>query len=234
MRKQYFPNPVPDDFYTGNATPHPEAGLLQDYYAWSWGDALFIVLDPFWFTPSSRSSSDNWNWTLGQEQYHWLRQTLENSPARFRFVFIHNLVGGADAQGRGGAEAAPFWEWGGRSADGSDGFAQNRPGWPAPIHQLLVENKVDIVFHGHDHFFAKQDLDGIVYQEVPQPGMPGRGRVPRSAAEYGYVSGVMFGSPGYMRITVAPDEVTAELVYSCLPASASSNRQVLYTYTILD
>ena len=50
MRKRYFPNPVPDSFYTGNATKHPEAGLLQDYYAWEWGDALFVVLDPFWFT----------------------------------------------------------------------------------------------------------------------------------------------------------------------------------------
>ena len=34
---------------------------------------------------------------------------------------------------------------------------------------LLVANKVNIVFHGHDHLFVKQDLDGIVYQEVPQP-----------------------------------------------------------------
>ena len=30
-----------------------------------------------------------------------------------------------------------------------------------------------IVFHGHDHLYARQDLDGIVYQEVPQPGTPG-------------------------------------------------------------
>ena len=235
MRKQYFANPVPDDFYAGNVTPHPVAGLLQDYYAWEWGDALFIVLDPFWFTQRPRGSNNNWNWTLGEEQYHWLRRTLENSRARFKFVFIHNLVGGADSQGRGGAEAAAFYEWGGRNADGTDGFALNRPGWPMAIHQLLVQNQVDIVFHGHDHLFAKQDLDGVVYQEVPQPGMPGGGKVPRSAAEYGYISGVMFGSPGYMRITVSPDKVTADLVYSCLPAdevAGRNNRQVLYTYEL--
>jgi predicted phosphodiesterase len=237
MRKQYFPNPVPEEFYTGNATPHPEADLLQDYYAWQWGDALFIVLDPFWFTQKPRGGSDNWNWTLGQEQCQWLQRTLEDSRARFKFVFIHNLVGGADTQGRGGAEAAPFYEWGGHNADGSDGFAQNRPGWPMPIHQLLVQNKVDIVFHGHDHLFAKQDLDGVVYQEVPQPGMPGNGNAPRNAAEYGYVTGIIFGSPGYMRITVSPDRVTADLVHSCLPeyeAANRNNRQVVYTYTISD
>ena len=237
MRRQYFPNPIPDDFYTGNATPYPEVGLLQDYYAWEWGDALFVVLDPFWFTQRPRGTSDNWNWTLGQEQYRWLQRTLEDSHARFKFMFVHNLVGGADAQSRGGAEAAPFYEWGGRNADGSDGFAQNRPGWPMPIHQLLVQNKVDIVFHGHDHFFAKQELDGIVYQEVPQPGMPGGGKVPRNAVEYGYVSGVMFGSPGYMRISVSPDRVTADLVYSRLPGDETAgrnNRQVFHTYTISD
>jgi predicted phosphodiesterase len=234
-RKQYFPNPVPDDFYTGNAAEHPVAGLLQDYYAWTWGEALFVVLDPFRFAQSQRGGSDNWVWTLGREQYQWLQRTLETSRARFKFVFLHNLVGGLDPQQRGGAEAVPFYEWGGHNADGSDGFVQHRPGWPVPIHQLLVQNKVDIVFHGHDHFFAKQDLDGIVYQEVPQPGMPGRGNVPRSAIEYGYVSGVMFGSPGYMRITVSPDKVTADLVYSCLPGDATASRgngQVAYTYTI--
>jgi hypothetical protein len=51
--KRYFPNPVLDAFYTGNATKHAEAGLLQDYYAWEWGDALFVVLDPYWFNHSS-------------------------------------------------------------------------------------------------------------------------------------------------------------------------------------
>ena len=211
-RKSYFPNPVPDSFYTGNATKHPEAGLLQDYYAWEWGDALFVVLDPFWFMQKPRGKNDNWCRTLGAEQYQWLKHTLETSKAKFKFVFIHHLVGGADEQCRGGVEAAPFYEWGGRNADGSDGFKQNRPGWPAPIHQLLVQNKVDIVFHGHDHFYAKQDLDGIVYQEVPQPGYVGNGKAPRSAAEYGYVNGTLLGSSGHMRIVVSSTQATVDYV----------------------
>jgi len=79
-----------------------------------------------------------------------------------------------------------------------------------PIHQLLITNHVNIVFHGHDHLYAKQDLDGIVYQEVPQPGDP-RGST-RSAAEYGYKSGVILGSSGYMRVTVSPSQATLEYV----------------------
>jgi hypothetical protein len=212
MRKRYFPNPLPDRFYTGNPTKHPQAGLLADYYAWEWGDALFVVLDPYWFGPPQRGQSDNWTRTLGAEQYQWLQRTLETSRARFKFVFIHQLVGGTDRQGRGGAEAAPYYEWGGRNADGGDGFQQNRPGWSAPIHQLLVQNHVSMVFHGHDHFYARQELDGIVYQEVPQPGYPGNGRPPRSASEYGYVGGTILGSPGYVRVTLSPDQARVECV----------------------
>jgi predicted phosphodiesterase len=212
MRKRYFPNPTPDKFYTGNGSRHPQAGLLEDYYAWEWGGALFITLDPFWFTQRQRGKNDNWKRTLGEEQYGWLKRTLEASKARFKFVFIHHLVGGTDAQGRGGSEAAPLFEWGGKNPDGSDGFKQNRPGWDAPIHQLLVQNHVNIVFHGHDHFYAKQDLDGIVYQECPQPGAPGNGRAPRSAAEYGYVKGTILRSSGHMRVRISPAGATVEYV----------------------
>jgi len=235
MRKRYFPNPVPDTFYTGNATKHPDAGLLQDYYAWEWGDALFMVLDPFWFTQNQRGQGGNWRRTLGAEQYQWLKRTLEASKARFKFIFIHHLVGGSDNQGRGGAEAAPFYEWGGRNQDGNDGFKQNRPGWPAPIHQLLVENKVSIVFHGHDHFYAKQDLDGVVYQEVPQPGNPGANRTPRSAEEYGYRRGTILGGSGYLRVSISAQSATVAYVQTDSAPSQGASRlggKTVHSYTI--
>ncbi len=206
MRKRYFPNPVPDDFFTGDNTPHPEAGLLEDYYAWEWGDALFVVLDPFWFTRRQRGQDDTWKHTLGSEQYEWLQRTLEKSKARFKFVFVHHLVGGIDNQCRGGAEAAGLSEWGGKNADGTDGFKEHRPGWPMPIHQMLLRNRVNVVFHGHDHLYARQELDGIVYQEVPQPGFPGEDKVPRSAAEYGYKSGVIQPGSGFVRVAISPEE----------------------------
>ncbi|NUQ63037.1 MAG: metallophosphoesterase [Pirellulales bacterium] len=225
MRKRYFPNPVPDDFYSGNAAKHPEAGLLQDYYAWQWGDALFVVLDPFWFTQKQRGKSDNWKRSIGADQYQWLQRTLETSKAKLKFIFIHHLAGGADEQGRGGAEAAGLFEWGGKNPDGTDGFKENRPGWPAPIHHLLVRNHVAAVFHGHDHLYAKQDLDGTVYQEVPQPGTPGTNKLPRTAEEYGYTSGVIMSSPGHLRVRVAPEKATVEYVRAWLPEDERSDRR---------
>lgn len=236
MRKLYYPNPLPDDFYSGNVTPDPVAGALQDYFAWHWGDALFVVLDPFW---NSRAQGGNnaanagWAWTLGQTQYEWLKQTLESSPAKFKFLFIHHLVGGGPSQ-RGGSEVASLYEWGGKNDDGSDGWAQNRRGWAAPIHKLLVDNKVSAVFHGHDHLYVKQDLDGVVYHEIPQPAFP-RYDGANSAAEYGYKSGAILGSPGYVRVRVSPDGAKVDYVRSYLLKDENAqrrNRNVSHTYTL--
>ncbi len=233
MRTKYFPNPAPDVFYSGNPTAEQNFGLLHDYYAWTWGDALFIILDPYWFTPPAKgNATDLWNPTLGSEQYQWLKTTLETSQAKWKFVFIHQLPSGTDKNGRGGVEVAPYYEWGGHNPDGSYAFDEYRPGWGLPIHQLLVTHQVTAVFHGHDHLFVKQELDGIIYQEVPQPGAA-RPNSTGSAAEYNYLTGDVLGSPGHIRVTVSPEEVTVEYVRSYLPQSekpGQKNGRVDYQY----
>ncbi len=224
QRKRYFSNPIPDGFYTGNATPDPQAGLLQNYYAWEWGDALFIVLDPFWFTTRQRGGDDNWSRTLGREQYDWLAATLSKSRAKFRFVFLHHLVGGIGREARGGAEAATLYEWGGHEPEGTDVFKSKRLGWPTPIHNLLVQNHVNAVFHGHDHLYVKQELDGVVYQEVPQPGYA-RYDNTRSASDYGYKTGTIQGSSGHLRVRVDAKHAVVEYVRAYLPADENASRK---------
>lgn len=227
MRTRYFPNPVPDGFYTGNARPDPFVGLPQNYYAWTWGDALLVVLDPFRWGQQPRGVDDNWMRTLGEDQYRWLARTLEASRARHKLVFIHHLVGGTTREGRGGAEAAPHFEWGGRSLNGADEFAARRPGWPMPIADLLRKHGVGIVFHGHDHFFARQESGGIVYQLVPQPGNPGGPAVPRFAAEAVYRDGDLLGGSGYMRVAVSPSEVRVRYI-----RTAGQAPEVAHTYRV--
>ena len=208
LRKLYFPNPTPDSFFTGNPAK------LENYYAWTWGDALFLVLDPYWPTTGGRGGGqrgDNWSWTLGTEQYRWLKKTLEGSHARFKFVFIHHPTGSKMQPIRGGIEAAKYNEWGGLNPDGTNGFRQHRPDWEKPIHQVLVDNKVAAVFHGHDHMYVKEELDGVIYQEVPQPGNPRAGR-PRTTDEYGYTHGGVVGGSGYVRVTVSPGEAKVDFI----------------------
>ncbi len=230
MRKKYFPNPSPDGFYTGNATPHPQAGLLEDYYAWEWGDALFIVLDQYWFSQRvDKNTGENWGRTLGKEQYEWLRRTLETSKAKFTFVFTHHLVGGETPEGRGGVEASHFFEWGGKELDGRNTFAEKRPGWAAPIHDLLANRGGCVVFHGHDHLYVHGERDGVTYQLVPQPGHE-RFDNTRSAEEYGYKGGVIAGASGILRVSVTAENAVVDYVRA-YPAHAETAQRKTGTVT---
>lgn len=232
-RKKYFPNPEPGGIYSGNATPFESAGRLQNYFAWEWGDAQFIVLDPFWATMSdNRGSGDNWNRTLGEAQYRWLTKALEDSKAKFRFVFLHHLIGGLNHDVRGGIVNVPYLEWGGKNSDGTDGFAKNRPGWALPIHQLFVKHHVSAVFHGHDHLYVKEEADGIVYQEVPQPGHA-NGHT-RSAEDYRY-QGEVRPASGHVRVTVSAEEAKVEYVFTTVAGVTGSkdpNGSIQHSYVI--
>ena len=222
-RKKYFINPQPGPFYTGDETDHPLIGQRENYYAWHWGDALFIVLDPYFYTKPKPDSLNGWRWTLGKTQYDWLKTTLETSKAPFKFVFAHQLVGG-DPLGRGGIEFADKYEWGGQNLDGSDGWAVNRPGWYKPIKDLLTENRVTIFFHGHDHFFAKQDKNCLVYQLCPQPSLPVF-TGPNQADDYGYFAGQILPNAGHLRLTVSEDGVKTEYIRAYLPGQETSSRR---------
>jgi hypothetical protein len=229
-RKFYYPNPAPDGFYSGNTTVEGFGiGVPENYFAWEWGDALFVVLDAYrYYTASAKPRG--WDWSLGKSQYDWFKQTLESSKAKFRFVFTHHTLG----ETRGGAITAKLYEWGGYEADGRTwGFSANRPGWGMPIHQLMVANGVNIFFQGHDHLYAREDVDGIVYQEVPMP------------SDSTYIIGVRdngdaytdvkIDGSGHVRVTVSSSEVKVDYVRAWLPADETAghaNREVAHTYTV--
>jgi hypothetical protein len=202
QRQTYFPVIRPDSFYSGA----PKRGL---YYSWTWGDAQFTVLDPFVATiQKTRNDEDGWNWTLGAEQFKWFESTLKSSKAKYKFVFIHHLVGGFGKEARGGTEAIDRFEWG-----DTKGFPEHRTGWAEPIHSLMVKYGVTALFHGHDHLYVRQERDGITYLEVPQPSHS-RGDSTSSAKEYGYTTGTLLGSSGHIRVTVSPETIKIEYVKS--------------------
>ena len=224
-RRLLYPNPLPDGFYSAPPAD-PEVGHRESSYAFTWGDALFVVLDPFWYT--LESPRNGWSLTLGEGQYRWLASTLAESRARWKFVFAHHLVGGF-ASNRGGIEAAHLYEWGGQDPTGEDQFAARRPGWERPIHDLLVSTGVSIFFHGHDHLYAQQVLDGVIYQEVPQPSATNDRNAAQLAAEGGYVAGEILPSAGILRVRVEPERVQVDYVRTRLGAG---NGEVAHTYRL--
>ncbi len=156
-RMKYLPNP--------QATTYPQGGgSHEDYYAWTWGDALFVVLNVATYTLTAHTLSEEddgtaEDWTLGTEQLAWLQTTLENSRERFKLLFIHHPVGG-----RGGDERhSAYGRGGGRAAE---------VGEQAQVHALMREHGVQAFFYGHDHVFTNMVVDGIHYTLPGSAGAP--------------------------------------------------------------
>lgn len=231
-RKYYYPNPFPNTFYSGNMVEEGYGmGKPENYYAWTWGDALFIVLDVYRHCDIN-DKPQNWDWTLGKTQYDWFKNTLTTSTAKQKFVFCHHTRG----QGRGGAVTAKGYEWGGYGGTDATNyqFDTYRPGWGKPIHQLMKDNGVKIFFQGHDHLYAKEVVDGVVYQETPMP------------ADSSYQIGVLANADaytdvtkdgtGHLRVTVSPTCVTVDFVRAYLPKDTLTglrkNREIGHTYNV--
>ena len=234
-RNRMFPQPAPDGFYSGDKEAVEHIGLLRDYYAWTWGDALFVTIDPYWHSTQAvdnkfgggKKDRDMWDITLGDAQYQWLKKTLEESTAKYKFVFTHHVNG----TGRGGVKQADLYEWGGKGRGGSFEFKTKRPGWELPIHQLMAKNKVTIFFQGHDHIFAREKLNGVIYQTLPDPANTN----PDSSNIAAYPGADIFPNSGRVRVSVSPEKVQVEYVASRLPQDSTAEHpdgEIIFSYEV--
>jgi hypothetical protein len=190
QRLLYMPGPEPGTY--------PESGGSNgDYYAFTWGDAFFMVLNVMTYTPTCHALSQDPglpdDWTLGEEQLMWVEETLSSVTAKWRFIMIHHTVGGAaadpvnSAYGRGGGQAAYVGE-------------------QAQLHALMMAHGVQIFFYGHDHVFTDMVVDGIHYT------LPGSAGAPWlfETSITGYPSGTYFTQSGYATVDVNPDQVLVQ------------------------
>lgn len=202
QRLIYNPGPHPGTY--------PEGGdMAEDYYAFTWGDALFIVLNVMTYTPTCHLLGSYPglpdDWTLGEAQYNWLEETLQNATSKWRFTFIHHTVGGAagddinSAYGRGGGQAAYVGE-------------------QASIHEMMIQYGVQIFFYGHDHVFVDMEVDGIHYTLPGSAGAPWK----FTTGETGYET--YWPDSGYARVDVSPETVHVSFV--------ATGGSVLYEYDI--
>jgi hypothetical protein len=250
-RLKYYPLPAPDNFYSGNTTEIPGIGLPRDYYSWTWGDALFVTLDPYWHSAnavdnvagvlvaedqpasgggkkggaSNGKSSNLWNVGIGDEQYQWLQKTLSTSKAKFKFVFAHHVMG----TGRGAVEVSTNYEWGGKDPKGQTTFEKERPNWELPIHDLMVKYGVNIFFQGHDHIFVTQERDGLIYQSMPNPADDTFSLFNDSA----YKTGTKAPNSGHVRVTVTPTAAKVEYFLAARSQDVSrKNMTLAHSYSV--
>lgn len=202
QRLLYLPSPGP--------TTYPEGGAAgQDYYAFSWGDALFVVLNVMSYTTTplllSTTSGHPDDWTLGDEQLTWLESTLQRATAKWRFLFIHHTVGGA----AGDAADSIYGRGGGRAA---------HVGQQAVVHQLMLDHGVQVFFYGHDHVFTDMVVDGIHYSTPSNAGAIWT----FSGDQTGYTR--YWDQSGWARVDVTPDDVHVQFL--------ASGGQLLFDYTL--
>jgi hypothetical protein len=177
---------------------YPEGGSPnQDYYAFTWGNALFVVLNVMTYTTTAHLLGVDPgvpdDWTLGKTQRSWLEDTLAGTTSKWRFLFIHHPVGGNggnetdSAYGRGGGRAAYVGE-------------------QALVHRMMQKYGVQIFFYGHDHVFTDMVVDGIHYTLPGSAGAPWK----FDTSTTGYTE--YLPDSGHGRVTVSPDSVTVDFV----------------------
>ncbi|MFV0436436.1 MAG: metallophosphoesterase [Desulfopila sp.] len=156
-RKNFIPTPGPATY------PTEGGGEDGDYYGFTWGDALFLVLTVTSYTPDDHALGSAVgrvdDWTLGERQKAWLHERLKSSKARWKFLVIHHTVGG----NAGDEMNSRYGRGGGRAA---------RVGEQAQIHEWMRQYGVQALFYGHDHVFTDIEVDGIHYICVGSAGAP--------------------------------------------------------------
>jgi len=91
-----------------------------------------------------------------------------------------------------------------------------------------------VFFHGHDHFFAKQEKDCLIYQETQQPSHANFSGT-NTAAKYGYLEGLILPNSGDLRVTVNPESFKVEYVRAYNPkneTAARKNGDIAATYVV--
>lgn len=207
-RMAFIPNP--------GVETYPEGGSKdEDYYAFTWGDVLFVALNVTGYTLSDHAMQSPVgkpdDWTLGDKQKAWLFEKLSKSKAKWKLILIHHTVGG----NAGDDVNSRYGRGGGRAA---------RVGEQALIHQWMKQFGVSALFYGHDHVFTDIPVDGIHYVCVGSAGAPWK----FTTSITGYEK---YWTPsGYTWVDVEQDKLKISFVK---PDLADPKGKVLHTFDIV-
>jgi len=122
-----------------------ERRIGPSYFAFSWGNCRFYVLNTY--VPGESGQ-------ITGEQLAWFRSDLadQGAKAAHRFVFLH----------------APLFS-------PMNDIGKRHWGDPAnlqELQELLAHSHVDVVFSGHDHYFAWRMVDGVQHIVTGGAGAP--------------------------------------------------------------
>jgi 3',5'-cyclic AMP phosphodiesterase CpdA len=144
------------------------------YYSFVAGNSLFIVLDSYLDDQEKRITG---------EQFTWLETVLSNTTQKHRFVFLHHPLYTDLGKGH-------------HAHDSLDKYPESRD----RLESLFAKHKVDAVFAGHEHYYQRRLVEGIVHI------ITGGGGAPMYEREE---DGGFFH---FVRVTVDGDKVSGEVI----------------------
>ncbi len=144
------------------------------YYSFVAGNSLFIVLDSYMDDQEKR---------IGGEQFKWLETVLANTAQRHKFVFLHHPLYTDPGKGH-------------HAHDSLDRYPEIRD----RLESLFAKFKVDAVFAGHEHYYQRRIVDGIVHVITGGGGAP----VYDKEEDGGFFH--------FVRVTVDGDTVSGEVI----------------------
>ncbi len=207
-RTAWMPGPLPGTYPEGG-------GEYSDYYAFTWGNTLNIVLTVTGYTTVGHVhgtiTGRGDDWTLGKKQKEWLYKCLSTSRAKWKFIYIHHTVSGKAGDdlntryGRGGGQAAKIGE-------------------QKLIHKWMKKYNVNALFYGHDHVFTDIPVDGIHYTCVGSAGAPWK----FTTDETGYEKYIP--DSGYTWVDIEHDKIKVSFI---TPDRLKPEGKILYQYSII-
>ena len=181
------PITVPYFMAVGNHDVHPKVPLSDRtyseqvdlpgnelYYSFVAGNSLFIVLD---------SHLKGQEKKIVGEQRAWLERLLATSNKRHVFVFLHHPLYTDLGKGH-------------HAHDSLDKYPENRDS----LEALFAKYKITAVFAGHEHYYQRRTVDGILHIITGGGGAPMYDR-----EEDG-------GFYHFVRVTVEGDKISGEVV----------------------
>jgi 3',5'-cyclic AMP phosphodiesterase CpdA len=181
------PITVPYFLTVGNHDAHPKVPLSEKtyknevdlpgnelYYSFVAGNSLFIILDSY---------LDDQEKKITGVQLKWLEEILAASRQKHKFVFLHHPLYTDLGKGH-------------HAHDSIDKYPDSRD----RLEALFAKSRVDAVFAGHEHYYERRTVDGIIHIITGGGGAPIYDK-----EEYG-------GFNHFVQVTVDGDKVSAEVV----------------------
>lgn len=153
------PITVPYFLTVGNHDAHPKVTLSEKtykqevdlpgnelYYTFVAGNSRFIVLD---------SNLDDEEKKITGEQFKWLEAVLANSTQKHKFIFLHHPLYTDLGKGH-------------HAHDSIDKYPESRD----RLEALLAKYKVYAIFAGHEHYYERRTVAGIIHIITGGGGAP--------------------------------------------------------------